>query len=284
MGATFDPGAFRGKAAFITGAASGIGLGLARALAATGARVRMTDVDGVACEAAAASLCALGHDASATVLDVRDGPAFSSAFETAWRELGGIDLLFNNAGIGAAADARDMTPEIWQRVVDINFMGVIHGCHAAWPRMAASGGGQIVNIASAFGLLPGPLYAAYSATKHGVVGLSRSLRAEGSALGIGVTAVCPGFIRTRILDNAVVVGVDRGRAEAAIPFRFLDADAAVATILRGVARNRALVVFPWEIRLLWWLDRLAPSLVDRLSVSIARRYRGLLDRTRANGG
>jgi NAD(P)-dependent dehydrogenase (short-subunit alcohol dehydrogenase family) len=284
MGATFDSGAFRGKAAFITGAASGIGLGLARALAATGARVRMTDVDGVACEAAAASLRALGHDASAMVLDVREGAAFSAAFETAWHELGRIDLLFNNAGIGAAADARDMTPEIWQRVVDINFMGVIHGCHAAWPRMAASGGGQIVNIASAFGLLPGPLYAAYSATKHGVVGLSRSLRAEGSALGVGVTAVCPGFIRTRILDNAVVVGVDRGRAEAAIPFRFLDADAAVATILRGVARNRALVVFPWEIRLLWWLDRLAPSLVDRLSVSIARRYRGLLDRTRATGG
>jgi NAD(P)-dependent dehydrogenase (short-subunit alcohol dehydrogenase family) len=284
MGAIVDSGAFRGKAAFITGAASGIGLGLARALAAAGARVRMTDVDGPACEAEAAKLRALGNDASAMVLDVRDGAAFSSAFEAAWRDFGRIGLLFNNAGIGAAADARDMTPEIWQRVVDINFMGVIHGCHAAWPRMAASGGGQIVNIASAFGLLPGPLYAAYSATKHGVVGLSRSLRAEGSALGIGVTAVCPGFIRTRILESAVMVGVDRRRAEAAIPFRFLDADAAVGTILRGVARNRALVVFPWEIRLLWWLDRLAPSLVDRLSVAIARRYRGLQDRARATGG
>jgi NAD(P)-dependent dehydrogenase (short-subunit alcohol dehydrogenase family) len=275
MGASFDPRAFRGKAVFVTGAASGIGLGLSRALAGAGARVRMTDVDGAACEAAAADFRAQGHDASAAPLDVRDGAAFSAAFEDAWRELGRIDLLFNNAGIGAAADARDMTAELWQRVVDINFMGVIHGCHAAWPRMAASGGGQIVNIASAFGLLPGPLYAAYSATKHGVVGLSRSLRAEGSALGIGVTAVCPGFIRTRILENAVVVGVDRARAEAAIPFRFLDADDAVASTLRGVARNRALVVFPWEIRLLWWLDRLAPSLVDWLSVAVARRYRGL---------
>jgi NAD(P)-dependent dehydrogenase (short-subunit alcohol dehydrogenase family) len=275
MGASFDPRAFRGKAAFVTGAASGIGLGLSRALAGAGARVRMTDVDGAACEAAAASLRAEGCDASAAPLDVRDGAAFAAAFEDAWRDLGRVDLLINNAGIGAAADARDMTAEIWQRVVDINFMGVIHGCHAAWPRMAASGGGQIVNIASAFGLLPGPLYAAYSATKHGVVGLSRSLRAEGSALGIGVTAVCPGFIRTRILENAVVVGVDRARVEAAIPFRFLDADAAVASTLRGVARNRALVVFPWEIRLLWWLDRLAPSLVDRLSVAVARRYRGL---------
>ena len=97
-----------------------------------------------------------------------------------------------------------------------------HGCHAAWPRMAAAGSGQVVNTASAFGLLPGPLYAAYTATKHGVVGLSRALRAEGRELGIGVTAVCPGFVRTRILDNAVMSGVDRARAEAAVPFRFLE--------------------------------------------------------------
>jgi NAD(P)-dependent dehydrogenase (short-subunit alcohol dehydrogenase family) len=258
---------------FITGAASGIGLGLAEALAVAGARVRMTDVDGAACEAAAQALRARGLTASSAPLDVRDGEAFTAAFDAAWRDFGGIDLLINNAGIGAAADARDMTAELWRRVVEINFMGVIHGCHAAWPRMAAAGGGQVVNIASAFGLLPGPLYAAYSATKHGVVGLSRSLRAEGQALGIGVTAVCPGFIRTRILDNAVIVGMDRARAEEAIPFRFLPLDVAVARTLRGVARNRALVVFPWEIRVLWWLDRLTPGLVDWLSAVTARRYR-----------
>lgn len=270
--------AFCGKGVFITGAASGIGLGLAGALAAAGARVRMTDVDGAACEAAAAALRAQGHEATAARLDVRDWAAFDTAFAQAWRELDGIDVIFNNAGIGVAADARDMTTELWRGVAEVNFMGVVHGCHAAWARMAAAGGGQVVNIASAFGLLPGPLYAAYSATKHGVVGLSRSLRAEGRALGIGVTAVCPGFIRTHILDNAELVGVDRARAEAAIPFRFLDADRAVSTILRGVLRNRALVVFPWEIRLLWWLDRLAPAAVDWISAAAARRYRAAAQR------
>jgi NAD(P)-dependent dehydrogenase (short-subunit alcohol dehydrogenase family) len=269
---------FNGRAAFVTGAASGLGLGLARALAASGARVWMTDVDAAACEAAAKELRGQGAEASAAPLDVRDGEAFEAAFEAAWRSMGRIDLLLNNAGIGAAADARDMTPELWRRVVDINLMGVIHGCHAAWPRMAAAGGGQVVNIASAFGLLPGPLYAAYSAAKHGVVGLSRSLRAEGDALGIGVTAVCPGFIRTRILDNAAMIGVDPARAEAAIPFRFLGVDEAVNAILLGVARNRALVVFPWEFRLLWWLDRAAPWLVDRLNIGVARRYRGIRSR------
>lgn len=265
--------AFSGKAVFITGAASGIGLGLAAGLAAVGARVRLSDVDGAACEAAAAALRGAGRDAVAVQLDVRDTDAFESAFGSAWRDMGRIDLLFNNAGIGAAADARDMTPELWRRVVDINLMGVMNGCQAAWQRMAIAGGGQVVNVASAFGLLPGPLYAAYSATKHGVVGLSRSLRAEGSALGIGVTAVCPGFIRTRILDNALMVGVDRDTAEAAVPFRFIGVEAAVGRILGGVARNRALVVVPWEMHLLWWLDRLAPSLLDRVSAAVAKRYR-----------
>jgi len=263
---------FAGKSVFITGAASGIGLGLARGFAEAGARVMLSDRDGPGCTAAAADLSQAGHHAEAMTLDVCDGDAFAAAFDDAWARCGRIDLLVNNAGIGAAADARDMTPALWQKVVDINLMGVIHGCHAAWPRMADSGG-QIVNIASAFGLLPGPLFAAYSATKHGVVGLSRSLRAEGWALGIGVTTVCPGFIRTRILENALTVGMNAATAEAAVPFRFVELDYAVDRILHGIARNRSLVVFPWEMRLLWWLDRLAPALVDRLSVAAAARSR-----------
>lgn len=270
--------AYGGKTVFITGAASGIGLALAQALAAAGARVRLTDIDAAACEAAVASLRKAGHEASAAQLDVCDAAAFTAAFEAAWRDYGRVHALFNNAGIGAGADARDMTPELWRRVVEINFMGVIHGCQAAWGRMAEAGGGQVVNIASAFGLLPGPLYAAYSATKHGVVGLSRSLRAEGRALGIGVTAVCPGFIRTQIFANADLIGVDRKRAEAAVPFRFLDTDQAVAAIVAGVTRNRGLVVFPWEIRMLWWLDRIAPPLVDFISAAAARRYRRIAQR------
>jgi NAD(P)-dependent dehydrogenase (short-subunit alcohol dehydrogenase family) len=264
---------FGGKRVFITGAASGIGLGLAEALAGAGAKVWMTDIDAARVEAAAERLRARGLAATAASLEVRDAAAFDAAFDAAWQALGRIELLFNNAGIGAAADARDMTPALWRQVVEINFLGVVNGCQAAWQRMAAAGGGQIINTASAFGLLPGPLYAAYSASKHGVVGLSRSLRAEGRALGIEVTAVCPGFIRTRILDNAVLIGFESARAEAVIPFRFLEPGPAVERILRGVARRRSLVVFPWEMRLLWWLDRMAPALVDRLSAAAARRYR-----------
>lgn len=265
--------AYAGRRVFITGAASGLGLGLANALAAGGARVWLTDLDAGACATAAARLREDGCEAEGAALDVTDAAAFAAAFGAAWTRWGGIDLLINNAGIGAAADARDMSAELWRRVLEINLLGVANGCQAAWSHMAAAGGGQIVNIASAFGLLPGPLYAAYSASKHGVVGLSRSLRAEGAALNISVTAICPGFVRTRILENAVLVGVDATGAEAAVPFRFIGLDAAVGAMLRGIARNRALVVFPWEMRLLWWLDRLAPSVIDRVSAAAAARYR-----------
>ena len=267
---------FGGKRVFVTGAASGLGLGLARALARAGARVWLADVDAAGCESAAGRLREEGCNVVAGALDVTDAAAFEAAFAAAWARWDGVDLLINNAGIGAAADARDMSTELWRRVIEINLMGVVNGCQAAWRRMADAGGGQVVNIASAFGLLPGPLYAAYSASKHGVVGLSRSLRAEGVALNIRVTAVCPGFVRTRILQNAVLLGVDAAGAEAAVPFRFIGLDAAVAAILRGLSRNRALVVFPWEMRLLWWLDRLAPAAVDRISAAAARRYRATI--------
>ncbi len=266
---------YRGRSALVTGAASGIGLGLCGALAEAGARVVVTDRDAAAAEETAARIRRAGGDARAMALDVTDAAAFEAVFGEAWTQLGGVDLLFNNAGIGAAADARDMSLEFWRRLVEINLMGVIHGVQAAWTKMADAGSGHIVNTASAFGLLPGPLYAGYTATKHAVVGLSRALRGEGRDLGIRVTAVCPGFIRTRILDNALVAGLDRSRAEEIIPFRFLEVDDAVAAILSGVARNRARIVFPWEMRLLWRVDRLAPWLVDWVTAKTAARYRKL---------
>jgi NAD(P)-dependent dehydrogenase (short-subunit alcohol dehydrogenase family) len=261
---------------FVTGAGSGLGAGMARAFAAAGARqVIVSCRHEEAAGAVAEDIRAAGGRARAERLDVTDADAVEACFADAWEREGGVDILVNNAGIGVAADARDMSMEFWRQVVAVNLMGVVHGVQAAWPRMAARGTGQVVNIASAFGLLPGPLYAAYTATKHGVVGLSRSLRAEGRALGVDVTAVCPGFVRTRILDDALVAGLDRSRAEAVIPFRFLEADAAVATILKGVSRRKALIVFPWEIRLLWWLDRLLPGVVDGISARTAQRYRQL---------
>lgn len=248
---------YRGKVVFITGAASGIGLEMARQLLTHGARIVLSDRDAAGVERVAGTL---GEGASWVPLDVADGSAFESALDEAWQRCGRVDILVNNAGFGMAGEIADIDAGMWERIVAVNLMGVVHGCRLAFPRMADQGGGQIVNIASMFGLLPGPLYAPYVTTKHAVVGLSRSLRLEGRAAGIKVNAICPGFIETRILENAETAGVDSSRARETIPFRFLPVERAVATMLDGVARDRETLLFPIEMRLLCWLDRVAPGL------------------------
>jgi NAD(P)-dependent dehydrogenase (short-subunit alcohol dehydrogenase family) len=248
---------FRDKVVFITGAASGIGLEMARQLLTFGARVVLSDRDAEGCERAAVRL---GEGAIWLRLDVADGPAFETALDEAWRRCGRVDILVNNAGFGMAGETADIDADMWERIVAVNLMGVVHGCRLAFPRMAAQGSGQIVNIASMFGLLPGPLYTPYVTTKHAVVGLSRSLRLEGRAAGIKVNAICPGFIETRIIENAETAGVDSSTARETIPFRFLPVERAVATMLDGVARDREILLFPFEMKLLCWLDRIAPSL------------------------
>jgi len=122
---------------------------------------------------------------------------------------GRLDYQFNNAGIAIGGDARDLTLDQWRRVLDVDLYGVLYGTLAAYPIMVNQGFGHIVNTSSAAGLLPTPLNAPYCTAKHAVVGLSLSLRAEGADLGVKVSAVCPGYVRTPIFGNAVVVNLPR---------------------------------------------------------------------------
>jgi short-subunit dehydrogenase len=146
--------------------------------------------------------------------------------------------------------------------VDINFLGVVYGTRAAYRHMIRQRSGQIVNIASMYGLFPGILALPYIATKYAVVGMSLSLRAEAKAWGVGVTAVCPGFIRTDLLHSGQYgEGYTAQRLEGTIPFRFIGADSAAREILRGARKNRAIVVFPFYARISWWIYRLSPWLM-----------------------
>ncbi len=249
---------FSGKIAIVTGGASGIGRSLAAALLADGARVVIADVNG---EQAAATAQALGtSNVRAERVDVTDAAAVQRLVEeTAARE-GRLDLLFNNAGIVVISDARDTTLADWNRIVDVNLRGVIHGVAAAYPLMVRQGSGHIVNTASAAGLLPSPGTTAYAATKHAVVGLSLSLRAEAAPRGVGVSVVCPGFIDTPIQHAAKVIGPTRERLLAEFPFKMYSSDRLAAAVLRGVARNRAIIPFTPEMRFVWGLHRLSPAL------------------------
>jgi NAD(P)-dependent dehydrogenase (short-subunit alcohol dehydrogenase family) len=174
---------------------------------------------------------------------------------------GRLDLMFNNAGVGIAGEVRDLEPAHWRRVIDVNLWGTIAGTQAAYRVMLRQGHGHIVNIASLGGLIPFPSSVPYAATKHAVVGLSQSLRAEAQLLGVRVSAVCPAFVESGIYRNSIVVNAQREKVVAAIPFKLVPARVAAVKILDGVARNKAVIVFPWYGRVFWRLYRLHPALL-----------------------
>lgn len=268
------PDPFAGRLALITGAASGIGAALADALAARGARVWLTDLDADRVARTAEEIAGRHPDAALAhaPLDVTDADAFA-ALAARIEEAAPIELLFNNAGVGLAGEVRDLTPADWQRVLSVNLDGTVNGIHAVYPGMVARGAGHIVNIASGAALAPRPGMVPYAAAKAAVVALSRSLRAEAAALGIKVSAVCPGYIDTGIMSRTRFVGLDRAGLEGAIPIRPISAAECARRTLVGVARDRALIPVGAEVGLEWRLMRFAPGLVERLARWRARQFR-----------
>ncbi|MGH8228120.1 MAG: SDR family NAD(P)-dependent oxidoreductase [Steroidobacteraceae bacterium] len=208
-----------GKVAFITGGASGIGLGMAKAFARAGMLVAIADVRQDHLDAAASALRELessgqaGEARSARVqagggarvhllrLDVTDRAAYARAADEVERVLGPVQLLCNNAGIGILGEMKRATYDDWDWIIDVNLKGVVNGIQTFVPRMLArGGGGHIVNTASMAGLLTYSTAGLYITTKFAVVGLSEALRAELARDGIGVSAFCPGGVRTNIKE------------------------------------------------------------------------------------
>lgn len=210
-------GELKGKVAFITGSAGGIGLGMARAFAEAGMKVAIADIDEDALAKSAAELEGAGAEVVAVPLDVTDRAGWAAAAEIATAALGPVQLLCNNAGISTLGlKFGQITPELWTKVVDINLNGAYNGIHCFLEPMVAAGGGHIVNTASMGGLFGGiPDLTAYTATKFALVGLSESLRAEVASDGIGVSVVCPGGVRSRLWRTSMRA---RGVADAdAVP-------------------------------------------------------------------
>jgi NAD(P)-dependent dehydrogenase (short-subunit alcohol dehydrogenase family) len=268
--------AFAGRVAIVTGGGSGIGAALVRALAARGAAVVIADVDKAGAEAVAGSVVAGAGRVSATVLDVRDADAVSALVQEVAAQYGKLDLIFNNAGIAVGGQVDELTLEHWNRVIDVNLRGVVHGVHAAYPLMLRQGHGHIVNTASLAGLVPGPGLAPYASAKHAVVGLSLSLRAEGASRGVKVSAVCPGFVDTPLLGrvNDGLPQTETGANAAALARqlgKLYHADPLAQDVLRGVERNKALIVAPRSARVAWRMARYTPGLTMRTIISGVRR-------------
>ena len=189
-----------GKIAFVTGGASGIGAALATKLVDEGAEVWIADRQvGRAQELAQRLNNSGGGKAHPIELDVRSYPSLEQAVAKAVQQSGRIDYLFNNAGIGVGGEIDSYTLDDWDDVIDVNLRGVVHGIQAVYPIMIRQHSGHIVNTASMAGLITTPGQAAYTATKHAVVAISKTLRLEAARHGVQVSVLCPGVIRTPIL-------------------------------------------------------------------------------------
>jgi NAD(P)-dependent dehydrogenase (short-subunit alcohol dehydrogenase family) len=191
-----------GKVAFVTGAGSGIGLGIAQALSAAGVKVMLCDIEQAALDKAVAGLAATNADVAGVRADVSLKAELQAAADETIARFGKVHILVNNAGVGGGGDYGEWTDASWDWTIGVNLMSVVWGIEIFGPLIEAHGeGGQIVSTASIAGLFAG-VGPSYNVTKYGVVALSEGLRVTLASRGIGVSVLCPGFIKTQIMDSA----------------------------------------------------------------------------------
>jgi len=252
----------RGATALVTGAGSGIGRATAGALARSGATVLAVDIDEIGAKTTAAACEDLGAAAAAYVCDVADRAAMEALAAEVHRVHGTLDLLVNNAGVGMSGRFGDMTLDDWEWIRSINLDGVVHGCAVFGTAMADRGRGHIVNVASGLAFLPRSTEIAYCTTKAAVLMFTRSLRADWRTRGVGVSAVCPGFINTPILTRGRFVGPMWTPETMRLAQRWFGRGHSPETVARAVLdairRDRPMVAPGLESRLLWHLQKVLP--------------------------
>jgi NAD(P)-dependent dehydrogenase (short-subunit alcohol dehydrogenase family) len=219
-----------GKTAFVTGGASGIGFALGRAFAEAGMKVMLADIETDALATAVEGLHDFGPDVRGVPCDVADPGSVERAAKASYEAFGNIHVVCNNAGVAAGGGIDTISLGNWRWVLDVNLMGVLHGIHTFLPHIRAHGeGGHIVNTASMAGMNSGLGFSPYAASKFAVVTMSEGLAMQLGPLGIGVTVLCPGYVRTRIGESG------RNRPERYGPTQTLDPASPAAALVAQIA-------------------------------------------------
>ena len=215
-----------GKTAFVTGAASGIGFALSRTFAEAGMKVMLADIETNALTTAVQNLQDFGPNVRGVTCDVTDPASVERAAKASYEAFGNVHVVCNNAGVGGGSGIDAISLDTWRWVIDVNLMGVLHGIRTFLPHIRAHGeGGHIVNTASMAGMNSGLGFSAYSASKFAVVNMSEGLAKQLAPLGIGVTVLCPGFVRTRIWESG------RNRPDRYGPTQIADPASAAGKLL-----------------------------------------------------
>jgi NAD(P)-dependent dehydrogenase (short-subunit alcohol dehydrogenase family) len=219
-----------GKTAFVTGGASGIGLALGRAFAEAGMKVMLADVEADALAAAVKSLHNVGPEVRGVVCDVADPVSVEDAAKASHEAFGNVHVVCNNAGVAAGGGIDHISLDNWRWVLDVNLMGVLHGIRSFLPHIRAHGeGGHIVNTASMAGMINGMGLSPYAASKFAVVAMSEGLAAQLKPLGIGVSVLCPSYVRTGIGESG------RNRPQRYGPAPTLDPASPAAALVAEIA-------------------------------------------------
>lgn len=253
------------KVAIVTGGASGIGKEICLYLAERGAKVIIADINYELAKELESLINLNGGDGKAIKIDVSNSVEIEAMISEIYERYSKIDLLINNAGIGINGEFQDMTLDDWKRIFDINFWGVLFGTYYVYPIMMKQGFGQIVNVSSLAGLLPAGLMTSYVASKHSVVGFTLSLRSEAKQYGIKVNALCPGFIETPIHDASPNVSDFLNSDKNKRPKnKYPTAQECVKLMMRGIKKDKAIIISPYKHKVYWWLYRMFPGLIPVL--------------------
>ena len=259
---------FPEKRALITGAASGLGQEFARQLAQNGWRLFIADINESALREEEQILQAMGTTVISTVINVADHKEIDAAAERVKQEWGGLDILFNNAGVAGAGEMESLPLEEWKRLLDIDLWSVIYGCRAFIPMMKEQGGGYIVNTASSAGTLSGAQMANYNVAKAGVISLSETLKVELSPFNIGVTVICPTVFKTN-LDASMKAGTafERNLQRQVIESKISSKDIASHTF-RKMQKNKLYVMTQTDALIGWRFKRYFPELYLKIMSSL----------------
>lgn len=269
------------RRAFITGAASGLGLALCRALAAEGWTLGMADLDEDALYPAAEAIRRAGGTAHPVVLDVRDAAAFQHAADAFVEAHDGVDLVINNAGIAGAGAFEEIPAETWKAVVEVDLLGVAYGCRAFAGHLRRAGRGHLLNVASIAAVSGAPRMAPYNAAKAGVLALSETLYGELKGAGVHVSVVLPSFFQTDIAST-LKDPAHQEQARRLVERSGLTADEVAHETLRQAGRGKIHILYPREARLIWHFRRLLPATYVKRLVQVAATTTRYIEKLRSD--
>lgn len=273
---------WKDKIVLITGAGTGVGKAMAIDLAQRGAIVYVTARSIEKCQPVVNQINDMGFIAYAEPLDVSDFVNFKNVIEKVNEKHGKLDMLINNAAIVFVGEYYDMDAKYIEELVHVNLTSVMVGTLNAYKLMKNQGYGTIVNVSSMAGYLPSAMMAGYSATKHGVVGLTRSLAAEAKKFGVQIKVMCLGLVQSEMLNKAKATQGDGNILYEVVPIKPMETKKAAKILIDGISRKGILIFVPWYAKLYYTLQGIIPGLIFKGAIHTMQKYREVISKKHLN--